>query len=296
MKILDSSQALRCNRMMRGVSSPIAAIAAAAFMAGCGGQVQATDPTPPAQEPYGVIEPGGGTQQNQSTEEDRITAHEGQVVASVHLRIVYVGTKGVDQALPVDDFAKWLVTSEYWETLSQYGVNKGVVLDSVEIPAEVFAPDALRETGNALIEIQYLDLRFATLVHGDANNKPYPGLAGADAYAIYLPDGLNVSLGHRDNYELTTCVDAFGYHAHDGTEPYAVLPPCSKGRSTQALSHELTELVTDPVTGVGWMSDGDASKNGGEVADLCDHPITVEGHVVTQLWSNKDGQCVPYEP
>jgi hypothetical protein len=296
MKILDSSQALRCNRMMRGVFPVVASAALAAFIAGCGGQVQTTGESPPPQEPYGVIVPGGGNEQNQSTEDDRITAHEGQVVANVHLRIVYVGTRGVDQALPIDDFAKWLVTSQYWGTLAQYGVHDGVVLDSIEIPSEVFAPDDLRETGNALIEIQNLDSHFAALVHGDSITQPYPGLAGADAYAIYLPDGLNVSMGHRDNYELTTCVDAGGYHAHDGTEPYAVLPPCDKGRSTQALSHELTELVTDPVTGVGWMSDGDASKNGGEVADLCDHPITVEGHVVTQLWSNKDGQCVPYEP
>jgi hypothetical protein len=287
--------------MMRGVFRGISARAAApalavSLLAACGGQVQTTDPTPAAQEPYGVITPGGGTPQNQSTEDDRITAHEGEVVPNMHLRIVYVGSAGVDAALPMDDFAKWLVTSDYWGTLSQYGVGKGVVLDSISIPTDVFAPAELREPGKSLVAIQDLNLHVQALVHGDATTKAYPGLAGADAYAFYLPDGLNVSLGHRDDYELTTCVDAGGYHAHDGLEPYAVLPPCQKGRSTQALAHELTELATDPISGGGWMSDGDASKNGGEVADLCDHPVQVEGYVVTQLWSNHDGECVPYMP
>jgi hypothetical protein len=289
MKSLDTRGRLGCYQMMRWFFPTLALLTA------CGGQTAAPQ-GPAPQETYGVIVPDPGSDDgNKPTQDDRLTMHDGIVLAQRHLRLVYVGTPGVDQAPPVEDFAKWLLTSDYWGTLDQYGVGKGVLIDSVSISTDDFAPESLREPGKDLIAIQDLDARFHALVNGDGTTPRYPGLAGADGYAIFLPNGLNVSLGHRNDYELTTCTDAFGYHAHDGVEAYAVLPPCEKGRNTQAISHELAEMAADPILASGWMSDGDAAKNGGEVADLCDHPAVVEGWTVTQLWSNADGECVPYE-
>jgi hypothetical protein len=284
--------------MMRGVLQTLALGAGLGslvmLLAACGGTVRSGDnSSTTTQETYGVSTPDPPPKQN--TEWDRLSAHQGSILASVHIRVVYVGTENEGLAPNQDEFMKWLVTSEYWGTLKQYGIGNGTILDSVSVPREELAPTALLQP-DKLIAVQDLDLRVGVMVNGSATEAPYPGVAGADGYVIFLPDGLNVELSHRADYTSTTCIDEGGYHAHDGTEPYVIVPPCDKGRSTVAISHEITEMVTDPLPAAGWLSDGDVSKNGGEIADLCNHSIQVESRDVTQLWSNSDGECMPYEP
>ena len=46
----------------------------------------------------------------------------------------------------------------------------------------------------------------------------------------------------------------------------------------------------------GWFSDNEADRKlGVEIADLCNTPVPrgVDGWLVTQLWSNVEGRCVP---
>ena len=263
------------------------------LVAACGGTVRSSDGSDATtQETYGISTPPPPPKQN--NEVDRLSRHDGTILPNVRLRIVYVGTEGVDRAPEQGDFLRWLLGSDYWGTLQQYGVGRGTVLSSVSVPRELLAPSNLVQADKGLITVEDLDARIAVMVNGNATEQPFPGVAGADGYLIFLPDGLNVALSRRADYVSTTCMDEGAYHAHDGSEPYVVIPPCDKGRSTVAISHELTEMVTDPVSG--WLSDGDVSKNGGEIADLCNHGVTVEAREVTQLWSNVDGECVPYAP
>jgi hypothetical protein len=137
---------------------------------------------------------------------------------------------------------------------------------------------------------------------GDASDASLDGdgavtslIPMADAYLFFLPSGVNVDLGERGGHVFQTCVDAGGYHSYDGVEPYAVIPPCSFGRSPLAVSHELAEMATDPIPNSGWYSDKDVENAGGEIADICNQavPGAVEGWSVTQLWSNADGDCEP---
>ncbi len=284
--------------MMRGVLRTLALGAGLGSLvmltAACGGSVRSSDGSSTAtQETYGVNTPTPPAKQ--STELDRLSAHNGTILPSVTLRIIYVGNPGQDRAPEQDEFVRWLVTSDYWKTLQQYGVREGTLLASVTVPRAALAPPELVQIDKGLIAIQDLDLRINTIVNGTATEPAFPGVAGADAYVVFLPDGLNVDLSHRADYVSTTCTDEGGYHAHDGREPYMIMPPCDKGRSTFAISHELTEMVTDPVSAAGWLSDGDVSKNGGEIADLCNHPVQVGAREVTQLWSNADGECVPFQ-
>jgi len=95
---------------------------------------------------------------------------------------------------------------------------------------------------------------------------------------------VNVDLG-----EGKTCQWALGYHSFEGV-PYSIIPDC--GSSGWTVSHEIAEMVTDPAGG-GWYSDADINPAGGEIGDLCNFPVSVEGNLVTALWSNVDGDCEP---
>jgi hypothetical protein len=173
-------------------------------------------------------------------------------------------------------------------------------------------PDAAVKKG--LITSEDLEFAVHLLLHPerpDAGSDPdaTPAEAGADAsapwlpspvppgdaYLFFLPAGVNVDLGERGGHVFQTCIDAGGYHAFDGEEPYAIIPPCSLGRSPLAVSHELAEMATDPFPGGGWFSDKDVTNAGGEIGDLCNQVAVhgTDGWDVTQLWSNADGDCEP---
>ena len=148
---------------------------------------------------------------------------------------------------------------------------------------------------NGLVDIMTLQIRLTSALHGDADagTAATISLPGADSYLVYLPDGLNVALGHNGTYTFQTCIDANGYHANDGQEPYAVLPPCTLGRTLYAAAHELVEMATDPHPYDGWVSDSGISKNGGEIADICAEQTFVYGVWLTQFWSNQTAGCIP---
>lgn len=233
---------------------------------------------------------------------DRMTPHDREILANMHLRVVYVGEEGVDGPPSVDDFMTWLVTSSYWGIMQEYGVNAGTFDGAVRIPTSaVFLPGMVQ---NQLVDYDVLDARILEILHpspvdagsGDASTDggsvdAGPLIPPSKAYLFMLPDNINVNLGGGEQ----TCIQAGGYHSHDGKEPYAIIPPCKFGRSAMAISHELAEMVTDPLPQYGWFSEDvlDMKKGGGEIGDLCNVPIGVEGWTVTQLWSNKNGACIP---
>ena len=241
---------------------------------------------------------------------NRMTAHEKRVLRAMRLQAVYIGFEGGDGAPDFDEFHRWLLSSSYWSLMKQYGVGMGIFAGSVRVSTTAAFPATLVKNG--LITAEDLDTRVFELIHGspspaDAGADSEAGSSGGDsgarlpllpaaeAYIFFLPNGVNVSLGERGGHTFKTCVEAGGYHSFDGAEPYAIIPPCSFGRSPLAVSHELTEMATDPFPGGGWYSDADVDNAGGEIGDLCNQrvPHGVEGWSVTQLWSNADGRCQP---
>jgi hypothetical protein len=230
---------------------------------------------------------------------NRLTPHDGTVLSSPHLRTIYIGADGIDASQSFDAYIAWLVASQSWwgAVLAQYKVGYGTLDGFTRIDTNAFFLPGMVQNG--FIEWYVLDQRIAQVVHGvasdagtsdadpDASTSQLPPIPPADAYVFFLPEGVNVNLGNNE----ATCAQAGGYHDYDGQEPYAIIPPC--GRYRLVVSHEIAEMVTDPVPGHGWYSDPDQSNSGGEIGDLCNQPTTVEGQQATLLWSNKDGDCEP---
>jgi len=205
---------------------------------------------------------------------DRMTSHGGVVIATPRIRLLYVGpTKNFDAMV------SWMVSSPtYWSIMAQYGVGPGEYLGSDTVdPSTFFQTD---DVVGGYIAASTLGQR----IH-DAIAKLPPSEAGvANAWVVFL-SGVNVDLG-----EGKTCQWALGYHWSYGPEPYSVIPAC--GASGWTLTHEIAEMVTDP-TGAGWYSNDDIQPAGGEIGDLCNFPVSVEGNLVSALWSNADGDCEP---
>ncbi|MEO7111668.1 MAG: hypothetical protein ABI183_14605 [Polyangiaceae bacterium] len=228
----------------------------------------------------------------QDVRDDRLAPHDGVILSNMHFRAVYIGTAGVDAPPSADAFMNWIGSSSYWEILAQYGVNDATYDGAITLTTAQVFPDGMIQNG--LVPFAAFESRVHDLAH--ANDGGAPLLPTADAYAFFLPDNVNIDSGESGGEEMVTCVTSTAYHAHDGSEAYAVLPPCTDGRSTTAISHELTEMATDPILHEGWASDDlQDIKTGAEIADVCYraalHPV--DGFDVAQLWSNADGDCMP---
>jgi hypothetical protein len=241
---------------------------------------------------------------------NRMTPHGGVVLSSPHIWAIYVGTQGVDLSPSYDAYLSWLVTStDWWSLLDQYGVHYGVLDGSTIIDTATFFPQGMISSSGT-VNWYALDQRVEKIIHalppppqddggvadagaaddggdaGDGSTTTLPSIPKADGYIVFLPDGVNVDLGG----EGMTCQNVGGYHSYDGTEPYSIIPPC---RYRISVSHEIAEMVTDPLPGQGWYSDGDINNGGGEIGDLCNWLTYASNQQVTALWSNKDGDCEP---
>jgi hypothetical protein len=275
--------------------------------AACGSPGEAADAGQDA--PYGHktfdAGPASDAPTQTKTPWKRMTAHAGVVLDAPHVFVIYVGTQGVDLSPTYDPYLSWLVGStDWWSIMAQYGVGYGALDGSVAIDTATFFSGGM--VNNGVVSWYTLDQRIAQIIHapaadagapdaaadaaddaGDASTSTLPAIPKADAYVVFLPDGVNVDLGPQEG---RTCQGVGGYHSYDGQEPYAIIPPC---RYKVAVSHELAEMVTDPLPGQGWFSDADLNNGGGEIGDLCNWLTYASGNQVTALWSNKDGDCEP---
>ncbi len=232
---------------------------------------------------------------------NRLTFHGGTVLGvNTHYRAIYIGADGIDSAsTSFDAYLQWLVTSTSWwgAWLAQYNVDYGIFDGNTRVATDAFFPPGMVKNG--FVSWVTLAQRIAAVINAtptdagvddggaDASTTQLPPIPHADAYIVFLPDGVNVDLGNGES----TCANAGGYHDYDGVEPYAVIPPC--GRYRLVVSHEMAEMATDPRPGQGWYSDPDVNNSGGEIGDLCNALASVDGQQVTELWSNKDGDCEP---
>lgn len=253
----------------------------------CGGGADASDAGDAAGDVAYGHKPIEASVHDAATEEaaakvpfNRMTPHQGIVVGSVQLRALYVGS-GQNVPKNFDKLLTWMVTApDYWSILAQYGVTYGTFIDSVAVDDTTFFQTGDIQGG--LIDSWTLEARIKSAIAA----LPSPESGAPNAYMVFLPGGVNVNLGGGN-----TCTWALGYHSYDGIEPYSVIPACGAFGTT--VSHELAEMVTDPVPFAGWYSEADIDPAGGEVGDLCNFPTNVDGNYVTELWSNKDGDCEP---
>ena len=238
---------------------------------------------------YGLMRPDGSGVSPRDAG-PRMTSHDGRVLGAMTVSVIYVGDEALDGAPSFDGFIDWTFGSAYWGTLAQYGVGPGTRVASVRLPRATLLPDGSVDA-NGLIEQAALAERLTALLHPSTGTSPVPP---AESYVLFLPDGVNVILGQHGSYIWKTCWDADAFHSTASGEPYVLIPPCAAGRRTVALSHELSEMATDPETFQSWYSDADRYPSGGEVADLCeDTTATVNGYEVARLWSESAGKCVP---
>lgn len=222
---------------------------------------------------------------------DRLTAHLGITMPAMHLHAIYIGAEGADGAPNRDALLQWIITSDaYWSILAQYGVGYGVFEGSQRIASDAFFPSDVLSQGT--ITVGGLDtIIFKFLLPADAGAGDLA--IGPDAYVFFLPNTVQITQGTSHS-----CANFGGYHWTIGrgslAPPYAVIAACLDFPTDLPISHELAEMATDP-TQQGWYSNVDILDNGGEVADLCNDPVTVPVDLwsPTRLWSNAEGACVP---
>jgi hypothetical protein len=222
----------------------------------------------------------------------RVTKHAGDILPAMRLFAIYVTVPSADggtSEAPNEDAAMtWLLSSAgYWGRLAEYGVHDGTLLGSTAVPLGAIVPP--NKVSSGIIGQKDFADGVAHFLHPSPGVDAGVNVPAADAYAFFLPDNVNIVLPANQG---TTCITVAAYHDDDGIEPFALFPPCGAGRSVKALSHELAETATDPF-GRGWYSDADYANGGGEIGDICDQPVAVEGHVVASFWSDAAGGCVP---
>ena len=169
----------------------------------------------------------------------------------MHFRAIYIGTPGVDAPPSADAFLGWIGSSSYWAILAQYGVDDATYDGPTSLTTAQVFPDGMIQNG--LDAVCRIKARVHDLIHADEAERPLPT---ADAYAFFLPDNVNIDSGQSGGRRAHHVRHVFPRTTrNDGTEPYAVLPPCADGRSTASISHEAPKVATDPILQEGWSSD-----------------------------------------
>jgi hypothetical protein len=203
-----------------------------------------------------------------------MTSHGGRVLDKVHLVTVsFSDTPEVDAILA---FGDWVVTSSWWSTVGKdYGVGPGT-------HEHVTLSDPTPST--------LVDAEFAAVIDSEVATGVLP--AGPEnVYMFFFSSAATVSSIAYSGW----------HHASPGGNVYAVITSaCAPSPSeiqaayTFVGAHELIEAATDPDPLTGYTFDFDE----GEVADVCNQFITVDGRAVPTIWSLSaaaavDNPCVP---
>jgi len=229
----------------------------------------------------------------------------------------------------IDGFTGSLVSSNYFDKASQYGVGAATFTGSDE--ASILCPPPIVAGVTDFLAISAW-MECMTAPGPDPIIRPVlTGIPAPDdntVYAVYVPTGTQIN-----DVAISSCGDFGAYHFF-GTIPvwhiiftplpvplllpqefaYTVVPadcvnpgaPPTLDGISNAGSHELIEAITDPIILTGWIDNSKALFNGdilkeGEAADICEsggdaptNPVRLtNGLLVSPYWSNADGACVP---
>jgi hypothetical protein len=240
----------------------------------------------------------------------------GPVITNPQIFCVFLGdwssSANQNRATRLAQFLQDLMNSDYMNMLAQYGVgSSGSVVNSVFIASsdhDLSRPD--------------IEGIFQTAITGHTLPEPGP----SNGYVLFLDDatGVNGTFGTDHTVACEATNDsAFGFHFHFDTTAgnalfYAVVPgltdtcltnSCPGGdagcslqttqtreqRQTQVLSHEFSEMITDPdVEGnEGWTNPlGSGPHENGDICNGSNGTITVGANTwtVQQMYSKFDDQ------
>jgi hypothetical protein len=277
-------------------------IATLSLLAACGGIGTEVDVHDPAAADYGLI-PARPASSPEGPIAPRLKPNRRVIVPNLRVHLVYVGDAQPEDVRFGADLVRYLETSEYWGILAQYGVEAIGLASVSSVSADAFFGGQLDPKSS--ISMQAFEERTRAYVaekRGGQSLPPPPSSItdaelppDAEGYVFFLPPSVAITFGKRGSYEVRTCTDFLGYHRFNGAVPYGVIPSCSGVNRAFVLSHELAEMATDPIVGLGWQSPTDNGTSAGEVADICldQGPKLIDGWALARLWSNATGQCEP---
>jgi hypothetical protein len=179
-------------------------------------------------------------------------------------------------------FTNDIVGSRFMNALAQYGVGHGQYQGATtltQVPVHGYLKvGQIQATLAAQVKIHRL---------------PPPG--PNELYMVYLPPGISIgnAAGYHDDFPKGSYNPVTG-HADVHDFIFAAVTYGSPQYQTIVASHELAEAVTDPRPLTGWFNTALMQKTyQGEIADLAGGNVgTLDGYMVTQLYSNAAGRVV----
>lgn len=261
-----------------------------------------------------------------------LTYRGGPLLKSAKLFGVFVdatsdGGSDFQFAQQMNDYLKWLVTSDVLAELAEYNTGLGSYLGNATIPLSGSTPpppppqdcNAILQQwlncingqsgGSSSLElphrfvldfspIQVTDTDIQNLLTTNIRSGELPQPDSETLYVMFFPSGVSIQYDSQD----ASCQQFCGYHSNFsiGGSPvyYAVLPfpdcpGCLGGLQafdvlTATASHEVCEAITDPAPGSGWYDD-----TNGEIGDICAWQFRQDGQYNVQLeWSNRHNACI----
>jgi hypothetical protein len=222
----------------------------------------------------------------------QLTYRGGPLIENVEIFTVFWGRKwqsgaNATLATQINDFFKFIVTSELITQLAEYDVPKFKIGKGTFHGTTNITSPALKSTVSDSA-IQHM------LQQEIASNSAFPQPTPNLLYFVYTQPGVAIVQGGT-----RSCTSFCGYHDNiSGQIFYAAMPypgcsGCTGGLSvidalTSTSSHEFCEAITDPVPGTGWYDDSN-----GEIGDICAWQTKKLGKYTVQLeWSNKANKCI----
>ncbi|KAI9365429.1 hypothetical protein DFJ73DRAFT_807710 [Zopfochytrium polystomum] len=230
--------------------------------------------------------------------------HGGPIVTNVQIYPIYYG--GFAFADVVADVYSQIVTSPYFSILSEYNTPTqtfgfGSVAGSKTVSSDSALPSPT---------ITESDLKKYLMNLAKSNQLPM-------STNLYVPFHLSKDYKFLDS---TDSSDFCGYHGELDTSSLNVntnwitfgvlpditsIPGCGtvpQDAITQTLTHELIEVLTDPLASPNLAWYDLTNKDGGEIADLCygtgQNYTFANGktYTIEMSWSNTYGKCLAISP
>ncbi len=217
----------------------------------------------------------------------------------------------------LEKFLPDLLTSDWCAGFSEYRTNHEAGVNTNQPIRKGFfvgQKTIFPQSGNTTVTDDEIQQTLIANIQNGSLPAPHKGNLGNNqsVYLISFPPGYTVDATSIGNG--MSCSSFCGYHnsvlePNSGiTVAYAVLPRCDLNscgfvdsdivKSFEVVvSHELAEIITDPIVPEGWDNDPIV-----EVADICENEsagqITVGNNTwsVAKLWSNRKRGCVDQLP
>lgn len=219
-----------------------------------------------------------------------LTYNGGKLIENVEIYSVFWGEawnnppyKTLSEDL--NTFLAYLVKSELFNQLQEYKtksfkIDKGSFIGTINIGSS-----AQKEIDNKAIKKRILI---------EIKNKTFVKPTKNTLYVLFFPPGLIIKLGNKKSCDVFC-----GYHESINNKiiytviPYLDCPICRNNLSlfdayTVVISHEISEVVTNPFHQTGWYSMKDS-----EIGDICLSQTKKLGrYIIQKEWSNKQKACV----